>query len=76
MMTTTQTNSLTIYQDGLLILRRESTSDGAETRYHLEHLSCDDPVMVASRETFVTQSQALTALLARVELDEEEDSSE
>ncbi len=61
------TNSLTLYQDGLLTLRRESTSHGELTTYHLEHLSCDDPVIVCQRRTFPTKHQAIAALLEAVE---------
>jgi hypothetical protein len=65
------TNSLTIYQDDLVTIRRESTPDGGTTRYHVEWLACDDPVIVCDRESFDTKSQALAAL-AQWQLEYEE----
>jgi len=65
-------NSLTLYFDGLTTLRRESSIDGEVTLYVMEQLSCDDPVMVATSQSFAKQSDALEALTDLVRDKEQE----
>ncbi len=61
------TNSLTLYRDDLLHLRRETEIATNLTVYHLEAIGLDNPIMVSYRQTFEKKSDALRALVEMVE---------
>ena len=69
-MTPPLTNSLTLYHDDLLHLRRETSIVECVTVYHFEALCLDNPIMVSYRETFEKKSDALRVLIEMVKREE------
>jgi hypothetical protein len=71
-----QSNSLTIYKDDLVHLRRETALDGSWTAYRLECLTLEDPVLAGLCVSYEKKSEAIAALLEMVKRAEDCEESE